>query len=48
MVSLITVGGEAGAVRGAVCLVAVVLDREVGGEVGEGGVDLVGRGWFEG
>ena len=43
MAFLITAGGEAGAVRGAICL-----DREVGGEVRVGGVDLVGRGWSEG
>lgn len=48
VVFLEAAGGEACAVRGAVCRIAVVCDGEVEGQVGEGFVDLKGGGRFEG
>lgn len=44
-----SLGGEARAVGGgAVGRIGIAWDGEVDGEVGDGGVDLVGGGGFEG
>ena len=43
-----SLGGEARVVGGAVGRIGIAGDGEVGGEVGDGGVDLVGGGGFEG